>query len=45
MRWVRLGLFVCGAALFLWLLATIGIFGSVAQYLFTRGCQIGQASA
>jgi drug/metabolite transporter (DMT)-like permease len=28
-----------------WLLATIGIFGSVAQYLFTRGCQIGQASA
>ena len=28
-----------------WLLATIGIFGSVAQYLVTRGCQIGQASA
>jgi drug/metabolite transporter (DMT)-like permease len=28
-----------------WLLATIGIFGSIAQYLFTRGCQIGQASA
>jgi drug/metabolite transporter (DMT)-like permease len=28
-----------------WLLAMIGIFGSVAQYLFTRGCQIGQASA
>jgi drug/metabolite transporter (DMT)-like permease len=28
-----------------WLLATIGIVGSVAQYLFTRGCQIGEASA
>jgi drug/metabolite transporter (DMT)-like permease len=28
-----------------WLLATIGISGSVAQYLFTRGCQIGEASA
>jgi drug/metabolite transporter (DMT)-like permease len=28
-----------------WLLATIGIFGSVAQFLFTRGCQIGEASA
>ncbi len=28
-----------------WLLATIGIFGSVAQYLFTRACQIGEASA
>jgi glycosyltransferase 2 family protein len=30
MRWVRLGLFVCGAALFLWLLATIGP-GAVVQ--------------
>jgi drug/metabolite transporter (DMT)-like permease len=28
-----------------WLLATIGVFGSVAQFLFTRGCQIGEASA
>ncbi|MBV8835857.1 MAG: DMT family transporter [Alphaproteobacteria bacterium] len=28
-----------------WLLVTIGIFGSVAQYLFTRACQIGEASA
>jgi drug/metabolite transporter (DMT)-like permease len=28
-----------------WLLATIGLFGSVAQYLFTRACQIGEASA
>jgi len=27
------------------LLATIGIVGAVAQYLFTRGCQIGEASA
>jgi drug/metabolite transporter (DMT)-like permease len=27
------------------LLATIGIVGSLAQYLFTRGCQIGEASA
>ncbi len=30
MRWVRLGLLVCGAALFLWLLATIGP-GAVLQ--------------
>src|SRR5712691_1278258 len=30
MRWVRLGLFVCGAALFLWLLASIGP-GAVVQ--------------
>jgi drug/metabolite transporter (DMT)-like permease len=28
-----------------WLLAQIGIVGSVAQYLFTRGCQIGEAAA
>ena len=30
MRWVRLGLFVCGAALFVWLLASIGP-GAVVQ--------------
>ncbi len=29
-RWIRLGLFVCGAALFVWLLATIGP-GTVIQ--------------
>jgi putative membrane protein len=29
-RWIRLGLFVCGAALFVWLLATIGP-GAVVQ--------------
>jgi drug/metabolite transporter (DMT)-like permease len=28
-----------------WLLIQIGLVGSVAQYLFTRGCQIGEASA
>jgi glycosyltransferase 2 family protein len=29
-RWIRLGLFICGAALFVWLLATIGP-GAVVQ--------------
>jgi drug/metabolite transporter (DMT)-like permease len=28
-----------------WLLLTIGVVGTLAQYLFTRGCQIGEASA
>jgi drug/metabolite transporter (DMT)-like permease len=28
-----------------WLLVQIGVVGAVAQYLFTRGCQIGEASA